>query len=141
MVLRSPLNNLPSSTYLTKICHHLKMTTMKSILLPILAAVLVATTMSKDLGVRAPAPVTSDNCNCQCDGTTYLDENDTIQGNCKSTDSTERKWCYISQDQETMDACKDDFGYDSRYNMSKSYHACSTPDLYSEECSSFVIDI
>ena len=116
------------------------MSTMKTILLPILAAVLVATTMSKDLGVRAPAPVTSDNCNCQCDGTTYLDEYDTIQGNCKSTDTTDRKWCYISPDQKTMDACKDDFGYDDRYNMSKSYHACSTPDLYSEECSSLVID-
>ena len=113
------------------------MTTMNSILLPLLVVVLVATTMSKDLGVRAPSADL--NCDCQCDGTTYLDEYDTIQGNCKSTDSTDRKWCYISQDQKTMDACKDDFGYDSRYNMSKSYHACSTPDLYSEECS-FVIE-
>ena len=134
MTLRSPLNNLSSSTSQIKNCHLLKMTTINSILLPLLAAVLVATTMSKDLGVRAPAPTTSADCSCQCDGTTYLDEYNTVQGNCKSADTTARKWCYISQDQKTMDACKDAFGYDSRYNMSKSYNACSSPDPNSDEC-------
>ena len=33
-----------------------------------------------------------------------------------------------------MDACKDSFGYDSRYNMSRSYAACSSPDPSSELC-------
>ena len=28
---------------------------------------------------RAPAPTTSDDCACQCDGTTYLDQDDIIQ--------------------------------------------------------------
>ena len=28
---------------------------------------------------RAPAPTTSDDCACQCDGTTYLDQDDNIQ--------------------------------------------------------------
>ena len=109
------------------------MTTMKTILLPILVALLVATTMSK-VPVRAPAPTTSDDCDCQCDGTTHLDEYDTVHGNCKSADTTGRKWCYISQDQKTLDACKDGFGYDSRYNKSKSYAACSSPDRDSDEC-------
>ena len=51
-----------------------------------------------------------------------------------AADSTGRKWCYISPDQVIMDACKDSFGFDSRYNMSKSYAACSSPDPYSELC-------
>ena len=108
---------------------------MKTILLSFVAALLVATTASKNvLGDRAPAPVTSDDCDCQCDGTTYLDEDDIVQGNCRSADNTGRKWCYISDDHKTTEACKDGFGYDSRYNMSKSYAACSSPDPYSTQC-------
>ena len=107
---------------------------MNTILLPLFAAVLVATTMSNLVPDRAPAPNTSDDCDCQCDGTTYLDEYDTVQGNCRSADISGRKWCYISPDQTTMDACKDSFDYDSRYIMSKSYAACSSPDPYSDEC-------
>eukprot|EP00092_Neocalanus_flemingeri_P005157 GFUD01005546.1.p1 GENE.GFUD01005546.1~~GFUD01005546.1.p1 ORF type:complete len:115 (-),score=27.87 GFUD01005546.1:203-547(-) len=111
------------------------MTTMTNILFPILAAVLIATTMSKNLVPgRAPAPVTFDDCDCQCDGTTYLDEYDSVQGNCRSADSSGRKWCYIRPDQRTTEACKDGFDYDSRYGMFKSYKACSSP-----KC--FVIDI
>jgi hypothetical protein len=110
------------------------MTTIKSILLPLIASVLVATTMSKNLVTpRAPAEVTYDDCDCQCDGTTYLDENHTVQGNCRSADISGRKWCYIKPDQ-TVDACKDAFDYDSRYNMFKSYAACSSPDPNSEKC-------
>ena len=48
--------------------------------------------------------------------------------------NTGRKWCYISDDYKTNEACKDDIGYDRRYNMSKSYAACSSPDPYSTEC-------
>eukprot|EP00092_Neocalanus_flemingeri_P078711 GFUD01097957.1.p1 GENE.GFUD01097957.1~~GFUD01097957.1.p1 ORF type:complete len:121 (+),score=36.05 GFUD01097957.1:42-365(+) len=91
--------------------------------------------MSKDLGDRAPAPVTSDSCECQCDGTTYLDVSDTVQGNCRSADISGRKWCYISPEERTKEACRDSFDYDSRYNMSRSYAACSSPGPYSEECS------
>merc|ERR1711971_169956 len=102
---------------------------MKKMLLPLLAAcVLVAPTQSNL--VRAPAPTTSDDCGWQCDGTTYLDEDHTVQGNCRSADSSGRKWCFIRPDQ-TVDACGDAFGYDSRYNFFKSYAACSSPDPYS----------
>ena len=104
---------------------------MKMTVLTILACTLVNLSMSS-LVTRAPAPTTSDDCACQCDGTTYLDEDHVVQGNCKSADTTGRKWCYISNDQGT---CKDYFGYDSRYNMYKSYAACSSPDPASEECS------
>eukprot|EP00092_Neocalanus_flemingeri_P084631 GFUD01106353.1.p1 GENE.GFUD01106353.1~~GFUD01106353.1.p1 ORF type:complete len:116 (+),score=27.08 GFUD01106353.1:88-435(+) len=110
------------------------MTNMKAILFPLLAAVLIGTTMSKNLDDRAPAVVTFDDCDCQCDGTTYLDEHDTVQGNCQSADTSGRKWCYISSDINTLEACKDGFEYDSRYNMSKSYAACSSPDPSSDEC-------
>ena len=105
-----------------------------ALVLPLLAAVLVASTMSGLVPDRAPALITSDDCECQCDGTTYLDENDIVQGNCRSADSSGRKWCYISPDQITMDACKDAFDHDSRYNMSRSFAACSSPDPYSEDC-------
>eukprot|EP00092_Neocalanus_flemingeri_P107792 GFUD01138359.1.p1 GENE.GFUD01138359.1~~GFUD01138359.1.p1 ORF type:complete len:115 (+),score=33.26 GFUD01138359.1:49-393(+) len=109
------------------------MTNMKAILFLLLAVVLIATTMSKDL-VRAPAAVTPDNCDCQCDGTTYLDQHDTVQGNCQSADTSGRKWCYISPDQKTKEACKDGFDYDSRYNLFKSYAACSSPDSSIDKC-------
>ena len=46
----------PSFNYHTKECHHNKITTMKMIHLPLIAALLVATTTSKDLlEDRAPA--------------------------------------------------------------------------------------
>ena len=112
---------------------------MKTAVLTILACTLVNLSMSS-LVTRAPAPTTSDNCGCQCDGTTYLDEEHTVQGNCKSADTTGRRWCYISNDQGTKEACKDYFGYDSRYNLFRSYAACSSPDPASEECSFFYYD-
>ena len=107
---------------------------MKTTIMIILACTLVNLSMSS-LVTRAPAPTTPDNCGCQCDGTTYLDEELTVQGNCKSADTTGRRWCYISNDQGTKEACKDYFGYDSRYNLFRSYAACSSPDPASEECS------
>ena len=118
--------------------HHSSLTfqtiNMKTTIMIILACALVNLSMSS-LVTRAPAPTTPDNCGCQCDGTTYLDEEHTVQGNCKSADTTGRRWCYISNDQGTKEACKDYFGYDSRYNLFKSYAACSSPDPASEECS------
>ena len=104
---------------------------MNRTILPLIGAALVATTMGNL--VRAPAPTTSADCGCQCDGTTYLDEDHTVQGNCRAADSSGRKWCFISPD-HTVDACGDAFGYDSRYNLFKSYAACSSPDPSSEEC-------
>ena len=71
--------------------------------------------------VRAPAPTTPDDCGCQCGCTTYI------------ADSSGIKWCFITPD-HTVDACGDAFDYDSRYNLFKSYAACSSPDPYSEEC-------
>ena len=104
----------------------------KALVLPLIAAcVLVASTMG--ILVRAPATTTPEDCGCQCDGTTYLDEDHTVQGNCRAADSSGRKWCFITPD-HTVDACGDAFDYDSRYNLFKSYAACSSPDPYSEEC-------
>ena len=83
---------------------------------------------------RAPAPVSPSDCLCQCDGTTFLDSEGNLQGNCKTADYTNRKWCYINSDKETMEACGDAFDYDTRYQKFKSYAACASPDPYSEEC-------
>ena len=106
----------------------------------IVTTLLVASILSKTLvHVRAPAPVTLGLCDCQCDGTTYLDGDDKVQGNCRSADTTWRKWCYISQDNLTMSACKDTFGHDDRYNMSKSYAACSSPPIDSEQCAELIL--
>ena len=106
----------------------------------ILTTLLVASTLSKSLvPVRAPSPVTLSLCDCQCDGTTYMDGDDTVQGNCRSADTTDRKWCYISQDNLTMSACKDTFRPDARYNMSKSYTACSSPATDSEQCAELIL--
>ena len=106
----------------------------------ILTTLLVASILSKSLvPVRAPAPVTLALCDCQCDGTTYMDGDDIVQGNCRSADTTDRKWCYISQDNLTMSACKDTFGHDARYNMSKSYAACSSPAIDSEQCAELIL--
>ena len=105
---------------------------MNTSIIPLLACVLMGSTISNL--VRAPAPTTSDDCDCQCEGTTYLDEDGLVQGNCRAADSSGRKWCYVSEDISTKQACKDSFGYDSRYNMSKSYAACSSPDPATEQC-------
>ena len=75
-----------------------------------------------------PSPLASkSSCDCQCEGgATYLGEDDTVQGNCGSADTSGRRWCYISPDQRTREACKDGFGFDMRYNMFKSNAACAT---------------
>ena len=83
---------------------------------------------------RAPAPIEPTDCLCQCEGTTFLDIEGNLQGNCLAADDTGRKWCYINSDRNTMEACGDSFGYDDRYHMFKSYKACATPDPHSEEC-------
>ena len=107
--------------------------TMKTILLPFLVAILVSRT-SGQVPVRAPAPVTLESCDCQCEGTTYLAEDDTVQGNCRSADTSGRRWCYISPDQRTREACKDGFDFDMRYNMFKSYAACATDRCFIIHC-------
>ena len=105
-----------------------------------ITSVLVLESMSKTLVPdRAPASVTLDMCDCQCDGTTYLGPDDMVHGNCRSADSTGRRWCYVSQDTLTMHACKDTFGHDERYDMSKSYAACATPDPHTEECAQLIM--
>ena len=38
-----------------------------------------------------------------------------------------------------MSACKDTFGPDARYNMSKSYTACSSPATDSEQCAELIL--
>ena len=114
----------------TKNFRQLKMKT--SLVLPLIVACVLVGSAIGNL-VRAPAPTTPADCGCQCDGTTYLDEDHTVQGNCRAADSSGRKWCFITPD-HTVDACGDAFDYDSRYNLFKSYAACSSPDPYSEEC-------
>ena len=122
-------DHLPIILERTSTCSTVNMNRM---LIPLIAAcVLVSMTMGNL--VRAPAPTTSDDCGCQCDGTTFLDEDHTVQGNCRAADSSGRKWCFITPD-HTADACGDAFGYDSRYNLFKSYAACSSPDPSSLEC-------
>ena len=69
---------------------------------------------------RVPAPVNLSDSLCQCDGTTFLDSDGNVQGNCKAADYTDRKLCYLNSDNETIEACGDSFDYDTRYHKLKS---------------------
>ena len=83
----------------------------------------------EDLPDRAPAPITPEDCACQCRTTIYRDHLQVVQGNCLTADTTDRKWCYINSND-----CSDKFGFDNRFNLWKSYKACSSPPVDSTDC-------
>merc|ERR1711936_977360 len=80
---------------------------------------------SKKIGVKAPSPY--ENCNCQCDHYTWQDTYGAIQGNCKSSDNTRGRWCYVQgnscDDIQYSKNRRDQYGQLRKW----SYQACSTP--------------
>jgi len=114
-------------------------------------------TQAFEVGVRAPARLTIEDCLCQCDSQVFVDKYGRTNGNCKSADSTGKKWCYLKDVKElignyrsshrswnggvTVQAaspvsttCRD--GRTSQQFQGKvfGYHACGTPELYSQQC-------
>ena len=103
---------------------------MEATLILFLSSLLIVSSFpSEEVPVRAPAPITAADCACRCRPTFYQDIHQTIQGNCQTSDTTERRWCFVNGDE-----CSDKFGFDNRFNLWRSYKACSAPSLDSEEC-------
>merc|ERR1711971_1203317 len=83
----------------------------------------------KRITVDTRAPSTYQNCNCQCDSTTWTDGS-TIKGNCLTADRTGALFCYISgrarracQDVQQSSFLPNNNGQLAYY----SYNACTTP--------------
>merc|ERR1712121_336684 len=75
------------------------------------------------------------NCGCQCSDLTFRDKYNRVQGNCKTADNTGAQWCYT----EYGSTCEDQqrstrFG---RQGKTWSYQACSTPSIYSAQCTEY----
>merc|ERR1712012_1449990 len=65
------------------------------------------------------------NIGCQCSPLTFVDQYGTVQGNCRSADSTGARWCYI--DNAYSSSCQDK-RFSARFpNNLWSYEACATP--------------
>merc|ERR1712168_218533 len=114
-------------------------------------------TQAFEVGVRAPARLTIEDCLCQCDSQVFVDKYGRTNGNCKSADSTGKKWCYLKDVKElignyrsshrswnggvTVQAaspvsttCRDGRTSEQFQGKVFGYHACGTPELYSTEC-------
>merc|ERR1712012_1102091 len=114
-------------------------------------------TQAQQVGVRAPSRLTIEDCLCQCESQVFVDKFGRTNGNCKSTDSSGKRWCYLKDVQNligtyrsshrsrnswtTVQAaspvsttCRD--GRTSQQFQGKvyGYHACGTPELYSQQC-------
>merc|ERR1712156_1214270 len=128
-------------------------------LLHLIGTVMVAgsVTQAQQVGVRAPSRLTIEDCLCQCESQVFVDKFGRTNGNCKSTDSSGKRWCYLKDVQNligtyrsshrswnswtTVQAaspvsttCRD--GRTSQQFQGKvyGYHACGTPELNSYEC-------
>merc|ERR1712038_1864669 len=111
----------------------------------------------KTVGVRAPARLTIEDCLCQCESQVFVDKYGRTNGNCKTADSTGKKWCYLKDVRSqignyrsshrswngfsTVQAaspvsttCRD--GRTSQQFQGKvfGYHACGTPELNDYRC-------
>merc|ERR1712210_84984 len=80
----------------------------------------------RKIGVKAPSPF--ENYGCQCDNYTWLDTYGKVQGNCKSSDTTRGRWCYV----RFGNTCNDiQYSKNRRDNSGQlrqwSYEACATP--------------
>merc|ERR1712170_247597 len=65
------------------------------------------------------------NIGCQCSPLTFVDQYGSIQGNCRSADSTGARWCYV--DNAHSSSCQD-LRFSARFpNNPWSYEACATP--------------
>merc|ERR1712157_384314 len=128
-------------------------------LLDLIGTVIVAgsVTQAQEIGIRAPAHLTIEDCLCQCDSQVFVNKFGGTNGNCDSTDSSGKRWCYLKDVRDligtyrsshrswnswtTVQAaspvsttCRD--GRTSRQFQGKvyGYHACGTPELNSYQC-------
>merc|ERR1712018_266809 len=90
---------------------------------------------------RAAAQTSIQDCLCQCHWQTFRDRYGRTHGNCKSTDQTNARWCYVRTPVKTYlgnhghSTCSD-LQRSGRYpGMTWSYQACATPYLTSDVCS------
>merc|ERR1711874_638225 len=97
---------------------------MMSKMLPLLT--LVSSLSASPLNVestKAASPYV--NLGCQCSSLTFADQYGSIQGNCRSADSTGARWCYV--DSAYSSTCQD-LQFSARFpNNPWSYEACATP--------------
>jgi len=91
--------------------------------------------------LRAAAQTSIQDCLCQCHWQTFRDRYGRTHGNCKSTDQTGGRWCYVRTPVKTYlgnhghSTCSD-LQRSGRYpGMTWSYQACATPYLTSDVCS------
>merc|ERR1711963_677557 len=69
-----------------------------------------------------------ENYGCQCDRYTWVDTYGKIQGNCKSSDSTRGRWCYVQPGNTCGDIQYSKNRRDSYGRLRQwSYEACATP--------------
>merc|ERR1712008_492236 len=101
---------------------------------PILASMAIFSAYSKSLDTvnKASSPYT--NCGCQCSSLTFRDSANTIQGNCKTVDSTGAQWCYVDSSHST---CQDLVPSQRYPHNPWSYEACATPALGSHVCPNY----
>merc|ERR1711953_495210 len=88
-----------------------------------------------DVDTRAPSDY--NNCNCQCDSYSWVDSSGYRAGNCRASDRTGARFCYVSG--SALCACRDVRISQSRPNnfngpLYYSYEACATPRQDSYEC-------
>merc|ERR1711973_699620 len=129
-------------------------------------AALIAAGLSaaQEVGVRAPARLTIEDCLCQCDSQTFVDKFNRLNGNCKSADGTGKRWCYLKDVDELIGTyrkshsswnsfttvrapspvtttCRD--GKTSQQFQGKvfGYHACGTPELEDNRCQELLYGI
>merc|ERR1712029_255170 len=106
---------------------------------------------------RAPARLTIEDCLCQCESQVFVDKFGRTNGNCKTADSTGKRWCYLKDVNNyignyrsshrswngftTVQAaapvsttCRD--GRTSQQFQGKvyGYHACGTPEITDYRC-------
>merc|ERR1712027_242206 len=80
----------------------------------------------KKISVKAPSPF--ENYGCQCDNYTWQDTYGKIQGNCKSSDTTRGRWCYVRSGNSCNDIQYSKNRRDSYGQLRQwSYEACATP--------------
>jgi len=120
--------------------HATQSSIMKQYMLAMFSLLAVATCVMgspqrKNIAVKAPSPI--ENCNCQCDHYKWTDTYGAVQGNCKSSDGTRGRWCYVQGN-----SC-DDIQYsknrrDNNGQLRKwSYQACATDALGTGKCGGY----
>ena len=91
--------------------------TSLAVFLMILSSSLAGMGGLKLRGAAAPA------CGCQCSSLVWQDKYGDVQGNCRSADHTQAKWCYVKEGSTCSDLVPS-----ARHPRNPwSYQACATP--------------